>query len=103
MAKVKRSSWLRPGETPCEGCKGSGRNKADTDACPACRGWGSKPPDPHAPEAAPGTICATCGNPARPGDPILTNKADPIHRSHAMEMSAMYADAMAILNRAGRP
>lgn len=98
-----KSAHLRPGEKPCEGCGGSGRNKADTAQCQACRGWGAKPPDLNAPEAAPGTICPACGHPARPGDPVLADKAGPIHRSHAMESQALYADAMAILKRTGRP
>jgi hypothetical protein len=96
------SDWLRPGETPCEGCKGSGRDKAASDACPACRGWGSKPPDPHAPEAAAGTICTACGNPARPGDPVLADPGGMVHHSHAVEHQAAYAAALAILNRAAR-
>jgi hypothetical protein len=97
-----KSAHLRPGEKPCEGCNGSGRNKADTDACPACRGWGSRPPDPRAPEAPAGSICPACGRPARDGDPVLADKGGLIHLSHAMEMSSMYADAMAILNRTGQ-
>lgn len=97
-----KSSWLRPGQKPCEGCKGSGRNKADTAQCPACRGCRAKPPDPNAPNAPTGSICPACGRPARPGDPVLADPGGLIHRSHAMEMQSMYADAMAILNRTGR-
>lgn len=94
-----KSDWLRPGETPCEGCGGSGRNKTDTAQCPACRGWGAKPPDLNAPEAAPGTICPACGRPAKPGDPVLADAAGPIHRSHAVESQALYTAALDILNR----
>lgn len=97
-----KSDWLRPGEKPCEGCNGSGRSKTDLAQCLACRGWGSMPPDPDGPEAAPGTVCTACGNPARPGDPVLADPGGPVHRSEALESSAMYADVMAIRNRTGR-
>jgi hypothetical protein len=88
------SDWLRPGEPRCELCRGTGRNDAGTDACPACRGFGSAPPDPFAPRAAPGTICGACGRPGSPGDPVLDDVGGPVHYSHALEQLAAYRAAL---------
>ena len=88
------SSWLKPGQPPCEACEGTGANQAGNDSCPACRGFGSAPADPAAPEASPGTICAACGNPGRPGDPVLADTGGPIHRTHAEEMQEAYREAL---------
>jgi hypothetical protein len=97
------SDWLRPGEKRCEGCDGSGRNKAGTAQCPACRGWGSAPPDPDAPEAAPGTVCTACGRPASPDDPVLADGGGPVHRSHAVDQQASYTAALDRLRGARTP
>jgi hypothetical protein len=97
------SAWLRPGEQRCEGCGGSGRNETGTAQCPVCNGWGSAPPDPDAPEAAPGTICAACGRPDRPGDPVLADSAGPLHRSHVLDHQASYNEALDRLRGAPTP
>jgi len=84
-ARPGDSSWLQPGERRCETCGGTGANADRTSNCPDCRGWGSGPADPDAPEAPPGTICTACGNPAREGDPVLQDGPHPTHRSHALD------------------
>ena len=88
------SAWLRPGEKRCRGCRGTGRGKDGTLTCPACRGFGSAPPDPDAPEAASGTVCTACGRPASPDDPVLADGGGPVHRSHAREQQASYDAAL---------
>jgi hypothetical protein len=88
------SAWLRPGEKRCRGCRGTGRGKDGTGTCPACRGWGSAPPDPDGPEAAPGTVCTACGRPGSPDDPVLADGGGPVHRSHAREQQASYDAAL---------
>jgi hypothetical protein len=87
------SSWLEPYEERCEGCGGTGGNGDGTDACPVCRGWGSKPPDPDAPPWWHGTICRACGNPGTADDPVVS--ASQIHRSHVVEAQARYQEALA--------
>lgn len=81
------SDHLRPGDPPCEACDGRGTNPDRTDACAVCRGWGSADPDPATLAPAPeGAVCAACGRPGTPGDPVLTDPAGKaIHRSHLAE------------------
>jgi hypothetical protein len=79
------SSWLRPGETRCPECNGTGANATGDSNCPYCRGWGSADPDPDAPETAPGTICEACGRPGTEADPVLHDGVSNYHRSHAVE------------------
>lgn len=100
---MRKSSHFDPRLPACAGCGGSGRNKAGNDACPACRGWGNAPQDPRSPEAKPGTICTACGNPSRPGDPVLATASAPTHRSHVIQQSQAYHDALARLRCARCP
>jgi hypothetical protein len=94
------SDWLRPGEPRCGLCGGTGESPDGTGTCAACRGMGSAPPDPGDPEAAPGTICETCGRPGTEQDPVLAHPGGPGHRSHATEMQDAYQDTLA---RHGQP
>lgn len=80
---AKDSAWLEPGDRRCGTCGGSGALGEGT--CPVCRGWGSAPADPGAPEAEPGAICAACGRPGTEDDPVLRDGRHLIHRSHAIE------------------
>lgn len=96
------SSHLHPGERRCEGCGGTGRNDDSSDACPVCRGWGSGPPDPAAPLADPDAVCTACGNPGKPGDPVLADPGGNIHLSHAQEQQEAYWDRLNRLNQARR-
>jgi hypothetical protein len=89
------SDWLKPGQPRCEGCGGTGSNRTGSDSCPACRGFGSGPGDPAAPEAPDGTICEACGRPAGPGDPVLADAGGPVHRSHVIEMQESYREGLA--------
>jgi hypothetical protein len=82
-ARTEDSFWLNPDEPRCEECNGRG--------CDACRGWGNAPWDPDAPAASDDVICQACGNPARPGDPVLVQQGGALaHRSHAAESWADY-------------
>jgi len=97
---MEDSDWLKPGERRCEGCGGSGRNADGTDACPVCRGFGSAPDDPLSPIAAPGAVCGACGNPERPGDPVLaTASGSNIHLSHARQQQEAYREALNQMRR----
>jgi transposase-like protein len=97
-AAQRDSDWLQPGEPRCEGCGGTGRNKAGDDACPACRGWGSAAPDPYSPLAPVGAICTACGNPGTEHDPVLDDPQGLIHSSHAEEAQERYQAALATMN-----
>ena len=93
-ARPGDSSWLNPGESRCELCDGTGRNKAGNDACPACRGWGGAAPEPGAPEAPDGTICTACGHPSRHLDPVLDVPGGPLHESHVLDQHDAYQNAL---------
>jgi hypothetical protein len=96
-AARRDSDWLKPGEPRCEGCGGTGRYGDAT--CPACRGWGSAPPDLYSPLAPAGTICQACGNPGAEGDPVLDVAGGRrIHSSHAEDAQASYRQALAAMN-----
>ena len=94
-ARPDDSDHLRPGQKRCPQCGGSGAGP--TGACSYCRGWGSDDPDPHAPLAAPGTICGACGHPGTAADPVLTEGGESFHRSHAVEAAANRRDEAGVL------
>jgi hypothetical protein len=101
MSPGRPSSWLRPGDPLCQGCGGTGGNRAGNDACPACRGFGSAPPPLDSPCAPEGAICAACGRPGGGSDPVLAAAGSPVHRSHAAEQQKLYQAALARLAREG--
>lgn len=76
------SDHVRPGDPLCETCAGTGGPAGGQ--CPECLGWGIGPGDPESPEAGPDAICSACGNPSRPGDPVLRDGNDLTHRSHIL-------------------
>jgi hypothetical protein len=95
---MRKSSYFDPAAQPCAACGGSGAHPdGRKDCCPVCRGFGNAAPDPNAPKAPAGTICASCGNKARPGDPVLAPPGKPIHYSHAVDLTRNYRDALARL------
>jgi hypothetical protein len=80
---VTLSSWVKPGDTLCDTCEGSGFDPAGPSQCPECRGFGTGPGNPDGPEV-PAGICAACGNPSRPGDPVIREPNSLTHRSHIL-------------------
>lgn len=86
------SDWLEPGQPRCEGCDGSGswRTRQGVFTCPACRGFGSRPPGADEPVAPVGTICAACGQPSTGDDPVTGRPDCHIHARHADEDRERY-------------
>jgi hypothetical protein len=81
MTITRLSSWVRPGDTLCETCRGTGSDPDGPYQCPECRGFGTGPGNPDGPEVPDG-ICTACGNPSRPNDPVIREPNALTHRSH---------------------
>jgi hypothetical protein len=96
LHNAEDSDHLLPGEPPCGGCGGTGRNGDGTSNCPVCRGWGAAHVDPEFMDAAPaGTVCNACGRKGSAEDPVLIAPGGTrTHRSHAAELHEAYADAL---------
>ena len=94
VAGPRLSDHVESGDPLCGSCRGTGAGEDGNGTCPECRGWGHGPGNPDAPKLPADAICQACGNPGRPGDPVVQDGNHRLHRSHITDDIARRAERL---------